>query len=275
MTAQYDEILIGEGVRLESGSAPVTLRAVSAILDAIAVVILLTISINLLEPIAMRVNEALATAITITLVVWTFVLLPAIVETITRGRSLGKAAVGIRIVRDDGGPVSFRHAFLRALVGLIEIYGTVGTVAGTISLVSTKGKRAGDFLAGTYALRTRGGTRTLPPVAMPPSLVDWAETADIRRLPDGLALTARLLLSRAATLRPEARVRLGNLIGSEIDRFVAPPPPDGTHVETYIAAVLATRRDREYVLAVKQASRAFTNGEAMRRLPHGVPDVEN
>ena len=39
------------------------------------------------------------------LLVTVMVVLPTTVETLTRGRSLGKLAMGIRIVRDDGGPV--------------------------------------------------------------------------------------------------------------------------------------------------------------------------
>jgi uncharacterized RDD family membrane protein YckC len=275
MSNSYDEILIGEGVRLEAGYAPVTMRILSGILDVIAVVLVWFLGAALFGPVVGYLNEAAATAVVIALVLVVFVFLPATIETLTRGQSLGKLATGVRIVRDDGGPVSFRHAFLRALVGLVEIFLVSGTLATVVALVSPKGKRVGDYLAGTYALRVRGGTRRLPPVSMPPSLAAWASTADMRRLPDGLALTARLFIGRTAQLGPEARARLGTILGSELDRYVAPPPPAGTHVENFIAAVLAARRDREYALAIEQSRRADANSEAMRRLPYDVPDVGN
>ena len=43
-------------------------------------------------------------------------------ETLTRGRSLGKLALGLRTVRDDAGPITFHHALVRALIGFVEIY---------------------------------------------------------------------------------------------------------------------------------------------------------
>ena len=40
---------------------------------------------------------------------------PVIFETATRGRTLGKMALGLRVVSDDGGPERFRQALFRAL----------------------------------------------------------------------------------------------------------------------------------------------------------------
>jgi uncharacterized RDD family membrane protein YckC len=275
MSSLEDEILIGEGVRLESGAAPVTLRIGSGLIDALALILLIVALSKTLEPILQGTNEALYNALVILLYISVFILLPATVETLTRGQSLGRLAVGIRIIRDDGGPVSFRHAFTRALLGLFEVYATLGGVAVTVAIFSSKGKRLGDILAGTYPLRTRGGTKTLPPVRMPQSLEDWAEKADIRRLPDGLALTARLFLGRARQLRPEARARLGNMIADEMSALVAPPPPAATHPETFIAAVLASRRDREFEYLVQHAERSMVESDLLRRLPYGVPDARN
>jgi uncharacterized RDD family membrane protein YckC len=273
-----DEILIGEGVRLTSGSAPATLRIASGIIDALIIGLAAYLTISAVSSVLVTVaweNEALFNAIVIFLIVFFLVIAPATIETLTRGQSVGRMVAGTRIVRDDGGPIAFRHAFLRALVGAFEIYGSGGSIAVTTSLFSPKGKRLGDYLAGTYALRTRGGTKTLPAVAMPPSLRDWAAKADIRRLPDGLALTARLFLGRVYALRPEARHRLGTLIADEMSALVAPPPPQGTHPETFIAAVLASRRDREYEFLVRQSERSMAESDLLRRLPHGVPDVRN
>ena len=63
---------------------------------------------------------------TLVSVVLCFVVVPAAVETLSRGRSLGKLAAGLRIVRDDGGAIRFRHAVIRALIGFLEIYLTFG-----------------------------------------------------------------------------------------------------------------------------------------------------
>ena len=167
MTSLEDEILIGEGVRLEVGSAPVTIRIGSGIIDLIVLAVVAYLLVKIFFAVVPNVNEALANAMIILLIVFVFLIIPSMIETLTRGQSLGRAAVGIRIIRDDGGPISFRHAFIRALLGVFEVYGTLGGIAITVAFCNRRGKRLGDYLAGTYALRTRGGTRALPPFACP------------------------------------------------------------------------------------------------------------
>ena len=46
---------------------------------------------------------------------------PLVMETLTRGRTLGKMAIGLRTVRDDGGPIRFRQALVRALLEVVEV----------------------------------------------------------------------------------------------------------------------------------------------------------
>jgi uncharacterized RDD family membrane protein YckC len=275
MSEFEDEILTGEGVLLEVGAAPVTYRVASGLIDVAATGVVLWLSLTLVGALASSLNAAAGKAIAIVYIVSLLVLAPAIVETLSRGRSLGRMALGLRIVRDDGGPVSFRHAITRSIVGLLDVWFSLGMVAVTVSLLSARGKRLGDMLAGTYALRTRGTMKPLPPVLLPPALAEWSRTADMSRLPDGLALNARLFLGRAAAMHPAPRARLGTRYAERLAEHVAPPPPFVVHPETYIAAVLATRRDREYATALRQASRAMTQAELLRRLPHGVPDVDN
>src|SRR5690554_2816559 len=129
------------------------MRMLSGIIDLVAygaATIAATIALGSVLPF---VNSALARALMILTAVGMIVVVPALVETLTRGRSLGRLAVGMRVVRDDGGPVSLRHAFTRALVGLVEIFGTLGMLALTVSVLSKRAKRLGDMLAGTYSMR--------------------------------------------------------------------------------------------------------------------------
>jgi uncharacterized RDD family membrane protein YckC len=270
-----DDIILGEGVAIDAGAAPVTLRIASGLIDVIAIGAVLWGAVLVASPILEVVNGALQGAIVVSLIVVSLVVIPATSETLTRGLSPGRLAVGLRIVRDDGGPITARHAFGRALVGVLEIFMTAGLVAITTSMLSDRGKRVGDILVGTYSMRTRGGRKALPPVAMPYSLHDWARTADIARLPDGLALTARLFLSRAGSMEVNARARLGGRIADDMLAHVSPAPPVGTHPENLIAAVVATRRDREYSVAIRMEAANQREAQRLARLPFGVPDVEN
>jgi len=270
-----DEILIGEGVALESGAAPVTLRMLSGLIDVIVTIVLLIVGSSILGATTGSLGDSWNAAIGILFVFTVLVFIPMTVETLTRGRSLGRLAAGLRVVRDDGGPVSLRHAFIRALTGVVEIYMTAGMLAVVTSLLSSRGKRIGDYLAGTYSMRTRGGGTRLAPLTMPAHLAYWANTADIARLPDSLALTGRLFLGRAASMRPESRDRIGSQLAAEMSPYVRPLPPPGTHPEYFIAATLTARRDREYQLELSRLSRADVEQARVGALPFGVVDVEN
>ncbi|NTV38931.1 MAG: RDD family protein [Demequinaceae bacterium] len=269
------EIVLGEGVAIDSGAASVLMRAGSGAIDYIILVSGLWIGTIIIGNLLTGSNTAILTAVTIAFFVTWVVLVPALVETLTRGLSVGRLAVGLRIVRDDGGPTSARYALGRALVGVFEVFFTLGMVAAGVSFMSERGKRLGDMLVGTYAMRTRGGRTALPPIAMPFGLAGWAATADVRRLPDGLALTARLFLARAQSLSLDARYRLGTQLAEQLREYVAPPPPERTHPETFIAAVLATRRDREYAAGLRAENRNITEMARLSALPYGIRDVDN
>lgn len=267
-----DEIVIGEGVALDARPASFATRMLGAIIDVLLLALIGTVLLVVASTAGQNLDDAAGAALAVTMVVLVIVVIPATIESLTRGRSLGKLALGLRVVRDDGGPIRARHAIIRALVGVFELWMTSGGVAIIASLVHPKGKRIGDMLAGTYAVRVRGGQRALPPLTMPHELSAWARNADIRRLPDGLALSARQFLGRANSLHPASRVRLGNEIAGEMERYVAPGPPLGTHPERFIAAVLAERRDREFAHASAAARAAAQEAVLLHRLPHSVPD---
>jgi uncharacterized RDD family membrane protein YckC len=270
-----DGIVIGEGVVLDARPASFITRGMGAMLDFIvvgaAIWIFLSIGGIWFFEVA-TMSQDLALIIFSVASAAVVVGVPVTVETLSRGRSVGKLACGIRVVRDDGGPVRFRHALVRALIGVFELWLTFGGIAAIASLSNAKGKRLGDIAAGTYAVRVRGGKPLSAPVVMPQSLAAWAHTADMRRLPDGLALAARQLLGRAARLAPDSRARLADDLAGRIEPYVAPGPPPGTHPEAFLHAVLAERRERELAAGQRERKRAEEQAELLHRLPFAVAD---
>src|SRR3954467_938210 len=84
---------------------------------------------------------------------------PAVFETLWRGRTPGKAALGLRVVTREGAPVRFRHASIRSALWLIGGLLMAGSIA-VISVLATKDNvRLGDMAAGTIVLRERTGAR--------------------------------------------------------------------------------------------------------------------
>ncbi|MBO0609040.1 RDD family protein [Myceligenerans salitolerans] len=277
----HDGIVIGEGVLLDARPAGFISRTLAVLLDLlvllIVVVFLIAIAVRWLTDQFLRGESGLDTLMITNVLVTLMVMVgvPTAVETLTRGRSLGKLAAGIRVVRDDGGPIRFRHAFVRAVVGVFELWLTFGFLAVITSLINRRGKRLGDLGAGTYVARVRGGHPPSAPVIMPRELAAWADTTDMRRLPDGLALAARQFLGRAHKLAPQSRLRLADDLAGRVEPYVAPGPPAGTHPEAFLHAVLAERRLREEDAARLRQARADEHASLLHRLPYAVPDLRD
>jgi uncharacterized RDD family membrane protein YckC len=256
-----DDLVTGEAVALDLPPATVGLRVASGLMDVLAQGVALFAVYLVSTVLVVGADDALAAVAGLVGTVLVLVVLPTALETLTRGRSLGKLALGLRTVRDDAGPISFRHAFVRALVGVVEIWVFSGVPALISALVTSRGKRIGDVLAGTYVVRERFPFPGVRPALMPPHLAGWALNADIAPLPDGLALAVRQFLDRAPTLNPVSRATLGTRLTEQVLTHVAPAPPPGQHPETVLAAVIAERRRRDELrLARDEALRTRLRG---------------
>ncbi|GIG39649.1 RDD family protein [Cellulomonas phragmiteti] len=273
-TQLQDGVVIGEGVVLDTRPASVASRLLAAILDVLVLLVLGVVALVVADNLAIRLDEYTSRILAIVTLVTITVVLPTTVETLTRGRSLGKLAAGVRIVRDDGGAITFRQAFVRALTGVGELWLSLGSVAVICSIAHPRGKRVGDVLAGTYGSRVRAAAPVRTSAVMPPQLAGWAAHADVARLPDGLALAVRQFLGRAALLHPGSRAELGTRLAADLRPYVSPPPPAGTHPEAFLSAVLAERGRRETVVELERVRREQVEAVLLRRLPHGVPDPD-
>ena len=172
---------------------------------------------------------------------------PVAFETLWHGRTLGKAAMGLRVVRDDGGPIRFRQAFVRGLAAVfLEKLGlTLGLLALILIVAGASKKRLGDHLAGTIVLQERVPGRLEAPVAMPAPLAGWAASLDLSAVDDALALRMRQFLDRAGEFTPDARAGLEHQLATEVVAKVGAPPPH-TPGWAIISAVLAERRRRAF-----------------------------
>ncbi|MDO4899401.1 RDD family protein [Actinomyces sp.] len=269
-----DLMVTGEAVALEVFSASPGARILSGIIDYIlyAAGLVITVITGMIigDRIFPNPSDALVVSLLSLVVLGWLVAVPLGVEVLTRGRSAGRMVTGSRIVRDDGGAVRLRHSLVRVLVGVLEIWLFAGIPAMATCVVTRRGKRLGDLLAGTYAVRDRNGAQDAPPILMPPELAAWAADADLRALPGHLALVARTFLQRASSMQPQARSRLAMQLAAQAEPYVAPPPPPYTHPERFLAAVLAARRDREFMLEHRDRQLEDRSRAALQALPHGV-----
>lgn len=259
------DLVIAEGVELELRPARLASRFMAVLLDFLvqggvfAVLLLATVALN-----SRSGNTDSMRAATIVIIVLVTVGYPVLCETISTGRSLGKAALGLRVVRVDGGPERFRHALARALAGLfadlnLPLLGTVALsglsglwvclvgLPGAIACVSSRrGQRIGDLLAGTLVVRERSdygrGALPLPPA---PAVAAWARGASVGNVPTGLIVAGRQLVSRVFELDRKAAAELADELARQYSPYVSPPPPACLPAYQYLVAVTGERFRRE------------------------------
>ncbi|WP_069768500.1 RDD family protein [Streptomyces sp. LUP30] len=259
------ELVTGEAVALELRPARLPSRALATLLDLVVVfVVYLVVGVALLAATA-----SLDDAAQIALSIATFLLVPVggpiAVETLSHGRSLGKMACGLRVVRDDGGPIRFRHALVRGAVGVVEILLTFGVVACIASLVSARGRRLGDVFAGTLVVRERvpvARSGFVPPP--PPWLAGRFQGLDLSAVPDGLWLAVRQYLGRMNQLDPQVGWAMAQRLAGDVAARTGVPVPQGVPPAAFLAAVVQERQ-------VREARRVFTGGSFSPPDPYRPP----
>lgn len=272
MDIHQDEVLTGEAVALDVQPLGFFLRALGVLIDMlIGVAILLLFAWGMLWLVGVgAVDDTVVPILTIVMLVLVMVVIPTVVETTTHGRSLGRLAVGGRIVRTDGGAAGFRHAFIRALVGVFELWFTLGAVAALVGAFTPRSQRLGDLVAGTYSERTR--TPRLPDgwIGVPPSLAEWAAIADVARLPEPLSRRISQFSRSATSMQPSARARVAAALAREAAEHVSPVPP--ADPETFLIGVMALRRDRELRALQLETARADALAGPFAAPPRGFPE---
>ncbi|MGO1975362.1 MAG: RDD family protein [Propionibacteriaceae bacterium] len=172
---------------------------------------------------------------------------PIAMETLTRGRTVGAYAAGLRVVRDDGGSPRFRHTLVRWLAfWAVDFAIWTGFCGGLVcAVLNPQGKRLGDLMAGTIVIRLRAPKGPPPIPETAPDLATWTSQLELSRVGDALLTASRHFVQRS----PGLRVHPGNQLGAELARKVAartaPAPPRTLEPVEFLAAVVTERRRRE------------------------------
>ncbi len=243
MVSTPGTVVTGDAVVLDVQIAQLPVRALGALIDLVVAGVGYLLAVLLWSAALRHYDEAFTAAIMVIFTASLLVGYPVAMETATRGRSLGKMAMGLRVVSDDGGPERFRQAVFRALAGVIEIWMLLGGPAVIASLFSPRGKRLGDMFAGTVVISERGPKPISPPV-MPPSLQWWAATLELSGLGPQQTEIARQFLAREPELTPAIRDEMAYRVAAEVVSRISPPPPPGAPPQLVLAAVLAERHRR-------------------------------
>ncbi|MFE6691598.1 RDD family protein [Streptomyces sp. NPDC057743] len=242
------QLVTGEAVVLGLRPARLASRGLAIAVDlAVAWGTYIAVTLVMLSA-ASSMDSAVLAAVQVATFVLVQVGVPIAVETLSHGRSLGKLICGLRVVREDGGPIRFRHALVRGAMGAVEIVMTMGVLASVASLVSARGRRLGDVFAGTLVIRERvpeaeGAGVQLP--EPPPWLAGEIGALDLSRVPDGWWLAVRQCLGRLGELDPQAGAAMAWRLAGDLRGFAGAEVPAGVDPVVYLAAVVRERQERE------------------------------
>jgi len=243
-------VVTPEAVRLEFEGANLGSRTLAALIDrliqGVAFVALVVFGLFLVERPELGLPDWVGVVAVLLLVfalTWGY---PVAFETLWRGRTPGKAALGLRVVTTEGAPVRFRHAAIRAILALVDFYLSVGAVAVLSVLLSKRQQRLGDLVAGTLVLRERTAAGTVRPVqfTVPRGAEAYATTVDPSGLTGDDYGAVRAFLLRASTLRTDARTGLGAELATRLAAKVGHTPSPGISPELFLIVLAARYQER-------------------------------
>ncbi|MDR8393204.1 RDD family protein [Aliifodinibius sp. S!AR15-10] len=141
-------------VQIDYKIASIGDRIFAFILDAVIMTIYFVIAIILIVDLSERMNSV---------VIFLGIMLPPVLyhflfEFFWNGQSPGKRALGIKVVKMDGGRPGIGSYLIRWILRIFEITFTSGMAALVNILFNGKGQRLGDMAAGTTVIKNKAKT---------------------------------------------------------------------------------------------------------------------
>ncbi|MGE4283598.1 MAG: RDD family protein [Clostridia bacterium] len=153
------KIITPEGVQLFYEIAGIGSRFVALLLDML---IQITISLIILSSL-IGVNVSLGDDFSNMISVYTALLIIVgftifvgyfiFFEMILKGRSPGKAALKLRVIKSNGQPISFIASVLRNIFRFVDAFPGLYAVGIIVMFISNESRRLGDYVAGTIVVK--------------------------------------------------------------------------------------------------------------------------
>lgn len=190
-----------EGVALQLRPAGVMPRAAAWAIDLL---IRLTATALLLVLFGL-LGAGAGAGLSLLLIFAMYWLYPILFEVLRDGQTIGKRAIGLRVIHANGTPVGWLASIVRNLMRTVDmlpvLYG-FGAVAG---LLDPQGRRLGDMVAGTLVVHVAPAA---PAAVLPPTPAVWTEQV---LLPEEKAALIAFA-ERGPRLTPERQAELADLL---------------------------------------------------------------
>ncbi|MCZ7529815.1 MAG: RDD family protein [Acidimicrobiia bacterium] len=229
-----------EGVDVEIRLAGLGSRFVAAIID----VLIWGVAIIALLAALGSVDSGYARALTVVLVFVTIFGYDVAFEMLNAGRTPGKAALGLRVTRNGGGPVRFLDSAVRNLLRVVDFLPLLYGVGATSIVVTKRNQRLGDLAGGTVVQRDRNPAPVLPATYSAPPIHPYAAAWDVSAVTDDDLAALRRFLERRADLEASKRALLASDLAGRLAPRVSGPRGDESpdFILEQIVAVKSARR---------------------------------
>jgi RDD family protein len=168
-------------------------------------------------------------------------------ETLASGRTPGKRAAGLRVVRLGGEPPGFLAAAIRNLLRLIDLLPAFYAIGALCILVTARNQRLGDLAAGTLVVRERR------PATYAGARPDWAAADlyaadrlaawDVSAITPFELVTVRRFLERRNDLQPHARAHLASDLAGRLRPKVM-GAPEAMSPEAFLESLAQAKSSR-------------------------------
>ena len=169
-----------------------------------------------------------------------------IFELVWNGQSPGKRAIGLRVVREGGRPITFVSSAIRNLIRIVDFLPAFYGIGVVVMFVDRRARRLGDLAGGTLVVKERRGVTlesltahsvAAPPPARPGEPPQQPTLPNVHLLDDQDYNLIQEFLRRRDELGREARSRLGGQLASGLQaRLGLPQSGDAERFLQYVAA---------------------------------------
>ena len=237
-------VITPEAVVLELPTAGVATRAFARLVDLLVQLVVFGLLINVLFLAAFVGVSATLLGLLVGFIV--LFVLPIGTEILWRGRSVGKAIFGLRVVGRDGSPEVPRQAVIRGLVAVVDIYLSLGSVALISATFSSSAQRPGDLSAGTVVIRVRTSSVSRTPIAFhaPFGYEAYVLSLDVGSLEDEDFSLIREFLLRVEEFAPGPRRELATRLAETIRQRIRHTLPGPVDPELWLVCVASAYQQR-------------------------------
>ena len=247
MSTSTGTLVTPEGVLLDFEPAGIASRALAKTIDFAAQGVLIAALLIALGLASTALPDWVPVVLAVVGIAAAIFVYPMVFETLWRGRTPGKAALGLRVYTEEGAPVGWLQSFIRSVLQLVDFFIPPGGLCAVLTALFTrKSQRLGDLVAGTVVVRERSTQSPPMPVSFPPPYgwEGYAASLDVSAVHDDQYRLVRSFLLRVNELSPAARASLSVRLAERTrDRMQHVPPP-GLHPELFLVCVAAAYQRR-------------------------------